>query len=71
MTHDDVKKTMLDLMSRTGPRPSSVVTLQDGSTFQGIPFGIEVSENLMNAKFIDDSSHLPRVVPVDQIASIQ
>jgi hypothetical protein len=71
MTHDEIKKTLLDLLGRMGPQASSVVTLQDGTSFQGIPFGIEVSDNQMTAKFIDGGSHLPRVVAVNQIASIQ
>jgi hypothetical protein len=70
MTHDEVKKTVLDLLNRKGSPQPSTVKLQDGSSFQGVPFGIEVSNDLMNVKFIDDVSHLPRIVPVDQIVSI-
>jgi hypothetical protein len=70
MTHDEVKKAIFDLLDRSGHIQPSTVTLQDGSSFQGVPFGIEVSSNVMNVKFVDEASHLPRFVLVDQIASI-
>lgn len=71
MTRDEVKKALFDLLNRGNVVQPSTVTLQDGSSFQGVPFGIELSNNLMNAKFIDDASPMPRTVWVDDIASIQ
>jgi hypothetical protein len=70
MTRDEVKRSLFDLLNRGGFVQPSTITLQDGSSFRGVPFGIELSSNLMNAKFIDDASPLPRIVLVDDIASI-
>jgi hypothetical protein len=70
MTGDEIKKKMFDLLSRAGFVPPSMVVLRDGSSFQGVAFGMEVSNGLMNAKFIDETSHLPKVIPIDQVASI-
>lgn len=71
MTPEEVKRTLFDLLNRGNVVQPSTVTLQDGSSFQGVPFSIELSNNLMNAKFIDDASPMPRTVWVDDIASIQ
>jgi hypothetical protein len=70
MTGDEIKKKVFDLLNRTGFVPPSRVVLRDGSSFQGVAFGMEVSNGLMNAKFIDETSHLPKVIPIDQVASI-
>jgi hypothetical protein len=70
MTGDEIKRKMFDLLNRTGFVPPSRVVLRDGSAFQGVAFGMEVNNGLMNAKFIDETSHLPKVIPIDQVASI-
>jgi hypothetical protein len=72
MAKEDFFKELLKLMNR-GPgilQPSSII-LKDGNSFEGIPFSIQMgSHRTMVVQFIVNSEPVPRVVDVDDIASI-
>ena len=72
MTTEDVGREIVRLLNR-GPgmlRPSHIV-LKDGTSFNGVPFSIQTgSQNAVMAHFIEDGETGPRVVRLDQIASI-
>ena len=72
MPHEQVKKAVSDLLLEcSGPRPKSTVNLQDGTSFRGVLFGVELVDDLTWVKFIEDAAPSPRAVPIYQIASIQ
>ena len=49
----------------------SRVTLKDGTSFEGIPFSIRMgSHRAMVVQFTDNAEPFPRVVDVDEIASL-
>lgn len=72
MTTEDVGREILRLMNR-GPgilKPSHV-TLKDGTTFNGVPFSFQYgSQNAVVVSFIADGEASPRVVRLDEVASI-
>jgi hypothetical protein len=72
MTTEDVGREILRLMNR-GPailQPSRV-TLKDGTSFNGAPFSLETgNQQAMVVKFIAHGEAAPRVVRLDEIASI-
>ena len=72
MTTEDVGQAILRLMSRgSGTLDPSRVDLKDGTTFKGVPFSLQLgSQKALEAQFIADGEAAPRVVRVDQIASI-
>ncbi len=72
MTTDDIGLEILRLMNR-GPgilQPCHVI-LKDGTAFNGVPFSLEVgTPRVMVARFIADGEVAPRMVRVEEIASI-
>ncbi len=72
MTTEDIGREILRLMNR-GPgiiQPSSV-TLKDGTAFNGVPFSLELgTQRTMVVQFIADGEAAPRMVRLDEIASI-
>lgn len=70
-TPEEVARKVLDLMNRPGPAAPSGVHLRDGTSFQGTPFGVELSEGTLQAKFVAVPTGLPRVVAVKDIAAIE
>jgi hypothetical protein len=72
MTAEEVGREILRLMSR-GPgivQPSRV-TLKDGTMFNGVPISFHLgSQNTVVVSFIADGEVAPRVVQLDEIASI-
>jgi hypothetical protein len=71
MTADEVIQHVVRLMNRTGVAQASAVTLRDGTAFRGVPFGLEVWNNQMEVKFVDEATNRPRVVPAADITFIQ
>jgi len=67
----DVVDTVARLLQRVGKAPVSTVTLEDGTHFKGVPFGIELDGDGLIVKFLISSSHSTRAVPASQIASIR
>jgi len=66
-----VVDTVLRLMQRKGLLQPSTVTLRDGSSFQGIPVGLELTTgDVMEVKFIDAGTSLPRAAPASDIVGI-
>jgi hypothetical protein len=66
-----VVDTVLRLMQRRGRLQPSTVTLRDGSSFQGIPVGLELKTgDVMEVKFVDADTNLPRATPASEIAGI-
>src|SRR5262249_50032606 len=72
MTTEDIGREILRLMSRgSGTRQPSRVTLKDGTTFNGVPFSLQLgSQNALVVQFIADGEAAPRVVRLDEIASV-
>jgi hypothetical protein len=72
MTTDEVGREILRLMNRApGILQSSRVTLKDGTAFNGAPFSLELGDQrVIVVKFIEDGETAPRVVRLDEIASI-
>jgi hypothetical protein len=70
MTPQEVAQKVLGLMNRTGTLESSRVTLTNGTTFLGVPVGLELLNNVMNIKFIIDNVHSPQNYPITEIAEI-
>lgn len=72
MTREDVGREILRLMNR-GPgilQPSRVV-LRDGSSFDGVPFAFQFgNQREVVVQFVADKEAAPRVVRLDDIASI-
>lgn len=72
MTTEDISRELLRLMNRApgGLQPSSVA-LKDGTSFSGVPFGLELGpRNTMIARFVVDGEAAPRVVLLDDIAAV-
>lgn len=72
MTTEDVGREIVRLMTRgPGVLHLSRVTLKDGTHFNGVPFGIQLGgQTAVVAQFIADGEAAPRVVRLDEIASI-
>jgi hypothetical protein len=72
MTTEEVGREILRLMNRgPGILQPSRVTLRDGTTFNGVPFSLQLgSQNAVVVSFIADGEVAPRVVRLDEIASI-
>jgi len=72
MTTEDVGREIVRLMNRgPGMRQPSRVTMKDGTEFDGVPFSFQYgSQNAVVVSFIADGEAAPRVVWLDEIASI-
>lgn len=72
MTTEDISRELLRLMNRgPGILQSSRIGLNDGTTFSGVPFSLELGpQNAMVVRFVADGEAAPRVVRLDDIASI-
>lgn len=70
MTTDEVLRKVTDLLNQTGVKQPSTISLRDNTAFQGVPYGLEVSNGVLTLKFVDASSKEPRVVPATDVASI-
>ena len=71
LTPQEVIQKVVALMGRTGHVPPSRVTLRDGTTFLGVPFGLERSTGAMHVKFAVEGLEPPRVCPVEAIQMIE
>jgi hypothetical protein len=72
MTTEDLGREIVRLMARGQAilQPSRVV-LKDGTAFHGVPFSLELgTQRAMMARFVADGEVAPRVVRLDEIASI-
>lgn len=72
MTTEDVGREIFRLMNRgSGILQPSRVTLKDGTAFNGVPFSLQLgSQKAMVVQFVADGEAAPRVVRLDEIASI-
>lgn len=72
MTTEEVGREILRLMNRgPGILQPSRVTLKDGTTFNGVPFSFQLgSQNAVFVSFIADGEAAPRIVRLDEIASV-
>lgn len=72
MTTEDISREILRLMNRgPGILQPSRVGLKDGAVFSGVPFSLELgSQNAMIVRFVADGEAAPRLVRLDDIASI-
>ena len=73
MTSEDIGKELLRLHGTRGPGGvlhPSIVTLKDGTAFTGLPFSLELGNGTMTVRFIEHGVTTPRVVPMDEIASV-
>ncbi|MBV9125968.1 MAG: hypothetical protein JO112_21665 [Planctomycetes bacterium] len=72
MTTEEISREILRLLNR-GPsilQPSRV-SLKDGMAFTGVPFALELgTQNALVVRFLADGEAAPRVVQLDEIASI-
>lgn len=73
MTQDEVLREVFRLISRASDAvPSSTVILRDGDKFTGFPFAIQSgSHRPMLVQFIAEGEPAPRMIGIDEIASIQ
>ncbi len=72
MTTEDVGREIVRLMNRgSGTFQPSRVALKDGTSFNGVPFSLQLgSQKAVVAQFIADGEAVPRVIRLDDIASI-
>lgn len=72
MTTEDIAREILRLMNRgPGILQPSRVTQKNGTAFNGVPFSLEHgSQKAMVVQFIADGEAVPRVIRLDEIASI-
>jgi hypothetical protein len=72
MTTEDIGREILRLMNRgPGILQPSRATLKDGTVFNGFPFSVELgTQSSVLVRFIADGEVAPRVVRLDEIASI-
>lgn len=72
MTTEDVGREILRLMNRgPGILKPSLVHLKDGTTFNGVPFSLQLgSQKAVVVQFVADGEAAPRVIRLDEIASI-
>jgi len=72
MTNEDINREILRLMNRgPGILLPSRVTLKDGTTFNGVPFSFQFgSQNALVVQFVADGEPVPRVLRLDEIATI-
>lgn len=72
MTTDDLTHELVRLMNRgPGFHQPSRVELKDGTIFSGVPFSIEVGpQKVMVVRFTADGEPSPRIIELDEIASI-
>ena len=72
MTTEEVGHEILRLMNRgPGVLQPARITLEDGITFNGVPFSFSLgSQNAVVVSFIADGEAAPRVVRLDEIASV-
>lgn len=72
MTTEDIGREIFRLMNRSpGIFQPSRVTLTGGTAFNGVPFSLELgTQRAMVVRFIADGETAPRVVRLDEIASI-
>ncbi len=72
MTSEELSREIVRLMNRgAGILQPSRVSLKDGTAFSGVPFSLELGPHRsVVASFIADGEAAPRVVPLDEIASI-
>lgn len=73
MTQDQVLQELFRLMTRgPGSVAPSKITLKNGSTFTGAPFSIQSDrQRPVMIQFVADGELAPRVLGIDEIASIQ
>jgi hypothetical protein len=72
MTAEEIGREILRLMNRGSEslQPSRV-TLKDDTAFNGVPFALELgTQRTMVVRFIAEGESAPRVVRLDEIASI-
>jgi len=71
MTAEEVMREVFRLMNRgPGPLAPSRVVLNDGSSFDGVPFSIDLgTQRIPEIKFVVGNEP-PRIVPAAEIASI-
>ena len=72
MTPEDVSREILRLMNRSAGmvvQPSRI-TLNDGTTFSGIPISLQRNQQAVVVQFMEDRGDSPRAVRLDEIASI-
>ena len=71
MTTEDVGREILRLMNRVGNLKPSHVTQKNGTAFNGVPFSLELGqEKVTVVRFVEDGEAAPRIVRLDEIASI-
>jgi hypothetical protein len=72
MTTEEIGREILRLMSRgPGILQPSLVTLKDGTTFNGAPLSLQSgSQHALVVQFIAEGEAAPRVVRLDEIASV-
>jgi hypothetical protein len=72
LTQDEVIQKVVELMHRTGPLAPSKVTMRDGSVFQGIPIGLEVSNAGGIAVAIQDATTKSKeTILADSVSTIE
>ncbi len=72
MTTDEIGRELLRLLNRgPGILQPSRVTLKDGTAFNGVPFALELGiQRALVVRYIADGEAAPRVVRLDEIASL-
>ena len=72
MTSEEIGQAILRLMNRSpGVLQAARVTLKDGTAFNGVPFSLDLGTlSALEVRFIADGEAAPRVIRMDEIASI-
>jgi hypothetical protein len=75
MTRDEVRQTVMALLTRSGPAQPSTFTLADGSTRQAIPIGMHLNlagpASGLQFELLDPATGQRQVVATDEVVNIQ
>lgn len=71
LTPEDAVARMISLVQRQGATRPSLVSLRDGSSFQGVPSGLEISSGgPRNRRFFDVATNQTRTLQAEEVVGI-
>ena len=73
MTREEVRQTVMALLSQSGPAKPSVFSFVDGSTKEGIPIGIQLqmTGGGLQIKLLDPATNQSELVFANDVVNIQ
>ncbi len=73
MTRDEVRQTVMALLSQSGPAKPSIFTFADGTTKEGIPIGLQLQMQGggLQIKLLDPATNQSELVFANDVVNIQ